>query len=84
MSKVCDIVDVVEPVEKFAKEAREAKLAGKGKIGEVYVTGLQHWEPKEEYDLAWNQWCLGHLTDTELVTYLRKCRGMVKEGGGLL
>ncbi len=84
LSKVCDIVDVVEPVEKFAKEVHEASLAGKGKIGEVYVTGLQDWEPKEEYDLIWNQWCLGHLTDTDLVKYLRKCRGMVKEEGWII
>ncbi|KAL8762486.1 MAG: hypothetical protein Q9184_001521 [Pyrenodesmia sp. 2 TL-2023] len=84
LSKVCDIVDVVEPIGKFAKEAQAAKLAGKGKIGEVYVLSLQDWEPKEEYDLAWNQWCLGHLTDTELIKYLRKCRGMVKEGGWII
>lgn len=84
LSKMCDVVDVVEPVQRFAKEARAANLAGKGKIGEVYVTCLQDWEPKEEYDLAWNQWCLGHLTDTELVTYLRKCRGIVKEGGWII
>ncbi|KAI9834682.1 MAG: hypothetical protein M1826_000084 [Phylliscum demangeonii] len=25
------------------------------------------------YDLIWNQWCLGHLTDDQLVAYLTRC-----------
>ncbi|KAK8117664.1 uncharacterized protein PG998_005945 [Apiospora kogelbergensis] len=25
------------------------------------------------YDLIWLQWCLGHLTDTQLVAFLRRC-----------
>jgi len=34
------------------------------------------------YDLVWNQWCLGHLTDAQLVEYLRKCAGMVRREEG--
>ncbi|KAL8648907.1 MAG: hypothetical protein Q9210_004717 [Variospora velana] len=84
LSKVCDVVDVVEPVEKFAKEVHDAKLAGKGTVGEVFVTGLQVWEAREKYDLVWNQWCLGHLTDEELCCYLRRCGNIVQEGGWIV
>lgn len=84
LSKVCDTVDVVEPVEKFAKEVRGTKLAGDGKVGEIYVAALQDWKPKEKYDLVWNQWCLGSLTDEELCRYFGKCREIVKEGGWIV
>lgn len=81
LSTVCEIVDVVEPVGKFAQEAKGAKLAGKGSIGKVYVMGLESWEPDERYDLIWNQWCLGHLTDKQLVAYLRRCKEAVTIDG---
>ncbi|KAI4146232.1 MAG: hypothetical protein L6R39_003530 [Caloplaca ligustica] len=84
LSKVCGIIDVVEPVDRFAKEVRVAKLAGEGKAGEVYIAALQDWTPVEKYDLLWHQWCLGHLTDTEMCRYLKKCREIVKEGGWIV
>ncbi|KAL8988234.1 MAG: hypothetical protein Q9177_002659 [Variospora cf. flavescens] len=84
LSKVCDVVDVVEPVEKFAKEVHDAKLAGKGTVGEVFVTELQVWEARVKYDLVWNQWCLGHLTDEELCCYLGRCGNTVQEGGWIV
>ncbi|KAI4097561.1 MAG: hypothetical protein LQ344_000294 [Seirophora lacunosa] len=84
LSKVCDVVDVVEPVEKFAREVRGAALAGKGTVGEVFVTGLQGWEARERYDLVWHQWCLGYLTDEELCCHLKRCGKMVKQGGWIV
>jgi protein N-terminal methyltransferase len=34
-----------------------------------------------KYDLIWNQWCLGHLTDAQLTEYLKKCaRGLRPDG----
>jgi protein N-terminal methyltransferase len=32
------------------------------------------------YDLIWNQWCLGHLKDAELSDYLRRCGEAVRRG----
>ncbi|KAF2856757.1 hypothetical protein T440DRAFT_462983 [Plenodomus tracheiphilus IPT5] len=82
---VASMVDVVEPVKKFTDELvqslgngeyagdGEAK-GGKGQVGAVINLGLQDWIPEEgAYDLIWNQWCLGHLTDAQLVVYLRRC-----------
>lgn len=84
LSTVCEIVDVAEPVEKFANEVKGMKMAGEGKVGNVYVTGLEDWEPDERYDLIWNQWCLGHLTDKQLVTYLEKCKKAVTNDGWIV
>ncbi|KAL9003134.1 MAG: hypothetical protein Q9188_003976 [Gyalolechia gomerana] len=84
LSKVCGVLDIVEPVEKFAKEVRSANLLGEGKIDELYVVSLQDWVPREKYDLIWNQWCLGHLTDEELVQYLGRCKEAVKGGGWIV
>ncbi|KAL8703222.1 MAG: hypothetical protein Q9201_003608 [Fulgogasparrea decipioides] len=84
LSKVCEVIDVVEPVEKFANEARGARMSGEGRVGEVYVAGLQDWLPSEQYDLIWNQWCLGHLTDQELNEYLLKCRMALTLGGWIV
>jgi protein N-terminal methyltransferase len=83
--EVADTVDVVEPVVKFTDElVKEFKSEeGKGRVGEVINLGLQDWTPAPgSYDLIWNQWCLGHLTDAQLVAYLRRCRdGLRNEEG---
>lgn len=90
LRKVCTKVDIVEPVEKFAVEAT-IKLRGPHKIngdekpweGEIYVMGLESWIPESQsYDLIWNQWCLGHLTDSQLVTYFRRCSDGLRQPGG--
>ncbi|KAI9713753.1 MAG: hypothetical protein M1812_006591 [Candelaria pacifica] len=88
LSKVCELVDVVEPIEKFAVEVREGEsfegLRSEGKVGEVFVRSLEDWDPKGRYELMWNQWCLGHLTDEALVKYLQRCRGVLAEGGWIV
>jgi protein N-terminal methyltransferase len=78
-------VDVVEPVKKFTDELVQSlgngEYAGdgegkdaKGQVGEVINLGLQDWIPEPgAYDVIWNQWCLGHLTDRQLVVYLQRC-----------
>ncbi|KAH7402714.1 alpha-N-methyltransferase NTM1 [Pyrenochaeta sp. MPI-SDFR-AT-0127] len=88
-------VDVVEPVKKFTDELVQSlgngqyagdgeAQEGKGQVGEVINLGLQDWIPEVgAYDLIWNQWCLGHLTDAQLVVYLRRCKaGLAKATEG--
>jgi len=77
---LAETVDIVEPIAKFSDT-----LKGKEGVGRVFNVGLEEWSPEGsgelKYDLIWNQWCLGHLTDTQLVTYLEKCqKGLKKEG----
>ncbi|KAI9702383.1 MAG: Alpha N-terminal protein methyltransferase 1 [Candelina mexicana] len=88
LSKVCEVVDVVEPLDKFAMEVREGDtfegLRKEGKIGQVFVQSLEDWEPRGGYELMWNQWCLGYLTDERLVAYLQRCKGVLAEGGWIV
>lgn len=85
LSKMCEVVDVVEPVEKFANEATKAKLSGKGRVGDVCVTGLEDWKPATAtYDLIWNQWCLGHLTDQQMVEHLKRCKDALTQSGWII
>ncbi|KAI0180476.1 alpha-N-methyltransferase NTM1 [Hypoxylon sp. FL1284] len=75
---VAEAVDVVEPIAKFT-----AALEGHPRVGRVYNVGLEEWRADENdgnaddkdvvYDLVWNQWCLGHLTDDQLRNYLTRC-----------
>lgn len=55
---------------------------GRGQVGQVVNLGLQDWKPDAGvYNVIWNQWCLGHLTDAQLVEYLQRCKeGLVKDG----
>lgn len=84
LSTVCEVVDVVEPVEKFAREVKGQKMVGSGCVGSVWVSGLEDWVPEAQYDLIWNQWCLGHLTDTQLVAYLERCKKAVTIDGWII
>lgn len=70
-------VDVVEPIAKFTE-----KLAARPDVT-VYNVGLEEWVPQDgtTYDVVWNQWCVGHLTDGQLVAYLRRCRGALAPDG---
>jgi protein N-terminal methyltransferase len=84
-------VDVVEPVKKFTDELVQGlgngeyagdgeSKEGKAQVGQVINLGLQDWIPEPgAYDLIWNQWCVGHLTDAQLVIYLKRCKQGLKE-----
>jgi protein N-terminal methyltransferase len=65
----------------FLRPEREA-----GKIGQVFTMGLQEFTPeKGKYSVIWNQWCLGHLTDVDLVEYFQRCKeGLVPDGGVII
>lgn len=81
LAQVCEQVDVVEPVENFARVIRDGSLKKDAKVGDIYTTGLENWVPAKRYDLIWNQWCVGHLTDSQLVEYLRRCKDALSESG---
>ena len=87
--KACQVVDIVEPIEKFVREMEHGEdfkaLRDEGKMGRKFVAGLEEWEPPSDYyDLIWNQWCVGQLTDAQLVAYLTRCRGALKQGGWIV
>ncbi|TGZ82099.1 hypothetical protein EX30DRAFT_339996 [Ascodesmis nigricans] len=82
-------VDIIEPVQKFTttitsnpdfeEERRE------GRIGRVFNVGLEDWAPEEKaYWLIWTQWCVGHLTDAQLVEYVQRCGKALRDDGVLV
>jgi len=78
LSKHCTTVDIVEPIKKFTDEifngGNFVQEVEEGTIGDVYNVGLEKWEPEQgKYWLIWNQWCLNHLTDADLISYLQRC-----------
>lgn len=78
---IAEEVDIVEPIAKFTDE-----LSKKAGVREVFNVGLEEWEPTEgaRYDIIWNQWCVGHLKDEELVRYLQTCKTVLTPGDGLI
>lgn len=71
-------VDVVEPVAKFTESLR-----GVPGIRRIANVGLEEWHPQPDYhyDLVWIQWCVGHLTDDQLVELLVRCRDSLNRDG---
>ncbi|ERF71308.1 hypothetical protein EPUS_03462 [Endocarpon pusillum Z07020] len=56
--------------------------AGIGRVTDGFLRHVARWRvggragdhgDGDKYDLIWNQWCLGHLTDSQLTAYLRRC-----------
>jgi protein N-terminal methyltransferase len=49
--------------------------------------GLEDWDfgtsegHEIRYNLIWNEWCLGYLTDQQLVEYLKACRDHLANDG---
>ncbi|KAE8154654.1 alpha-N-methyltransferase NTM1 [Aspergillus avenaceus] len=81
LSSVCDTVDAVEPVEKFTQVIRDSALKQSGAVGDIYTVGLEGWVPDKKYDLVWTQFCVGHVTDAQLVEYFVRCREALTESG---
>lgn len=79
LGQIAEIVDIVEPVKSFTDEVKDEKVVGK-----VYNVGLEGWRPEGKYDLVWNQWCVGQLTDAQLVVYLRSLPEFLSEGGWIV
>jgi len=87
LSHLFATTDLVEPV--FHEEARSGEFLAEqraaGRIGEVFGVGLQDWYPQEHsYNLIWNQWCLGHLEDDDLVEYFKRCKLAVVPDDGVI
>lgn len=74
-------VDLVEQCAKFADTAR-TYLETVQQLGEIHCSGLQDFDvPVDTYDLIWCQWVLGHLTDHDLVQFLRRCSKGLRANG---
>jgi len=88
LSKIANVIDIVEPVVKLtdviSKGDEFQELREKGIIGKIYNVGLESWNPHTKYDMIWNQWCLGQLTDIQLTDYFIRIKDNVKPGGWIV
>ncbi|KAJ1916590.1 hypothetical protein H4219_003709 [Mycoemilia scoparia] len=86
--KKFDKVDLVEQNGKFLQAAQDTYLKEQHEaqlIGQYFAMGLQDFTPeKNKYDLIWCQWVLSHLTDEDLVKFLKRCKDGIKEPGGFI
>ncbi|KAF3918309.1 hypothetical protein ABW21_db0205086 [Orbilia brochopaga] len=87
LAKHLDVIDIVEPLKKFTDELVQvnADLVADGRIGDIYNVGLESWMPEEgKYWVIWNQWCLNHLTDKDLASYLSRCARALTPSGVII
>ena len=66
-------LQALDPAHPLASE--DCKLLGR--VGHI---------PSEDdidskFDVIWCQWCLGHLTDDDLVPFFKRCRAALRESG---
>jgi len=64
--------------------AAAPKYLGKKDLArsKLLCMGMQSFDPPpRSYDVVWVQWVIGHLTDADLVTFLRRCVAALKPGG---
>ncbi|XP_010689482.2 alpha N-terminal protein methyltransferase 1 isoform X2 [Beta vulgaris subsp. vulgaris] len=81
-------VDLLEPVPHFLEAARES-LVCEGvhavddhRATNFYCVPLQEFTPEPgRYDVIWIQWCIGHLTDDDFVSFFKKAKAGLKPGG---
>nr|CAI5850838.1 unnamed protein product [Callosobruchus analis] len=68
-------VDLVEQNATFIEQAKKYMGHKSNRVGCYYTVGLQDFEPvPNKYDLIWIQWVVGHLTNEDLVDFLKRCR----------
>jgi protein N-terminal methyltransferase len=88
LSRIAETVDIVEPVEKLTDVITSGeefqKLREQGVIGKVFNVGLQDWIPETQYDIIWIQWCLGQLTDNQLVELFERIKPFLNKGGWIV
>lgn len=79
LSDVAEVVDIVEPVKSFTDEIKDEPY-----VGSIYNLGLEQWKPESTYEVIWNQWCVGQLTDAQLVAYLKMLPKHLVPGGWIV
>ena len=88
LSKYFENCHIVEPAKNFMAKAKASlKNLRTEKGARVQVKffhhGLQDFEFKQTYDLIWTNWTLCHLTDEDLMGFLRNAHTYLSPKGSL-
>ncbi|KAL6198535.1 hypothetical protein ACLB2K_028324 [Fragaria x ananassa] len=74
-------VDLLEPVTHFLETARESlapenlMVSDMHKATNFFCLPLQEFTPEAgRYDIIWVQWCIGHLTDDDFVSFFTRAK----------
>ena len=79
----------MEPVKHFIGKAEEL-LAPTGALSRTdghrcvsfFAQPLEGFHPEpQRYDVIWIQWCVGHLTDEDFVSFFQRCATGLRPGG---
>ncbi|KAG7388398.1 Alpha N-terminal protein methyltransferase 1B [Phytophthora pseudosyringae] len=80
-----DRVDLVEQSPRLLRGVLQymgEDEALRARVRDLYCMGLQDFDPAPaSYDLIWMQWVLVHLTDLDLVRYLKRCKKALTANG---
>ncbi|GMI77458.1 hypothetical protein like AT5G44450 [Hibiscus trionum] len=81
-------VDLLEPVSHFLDAARESLsqehfvASDVHKATNFYCVPLQEFTPGAgRYNVIWIQWCIGHLTDDDFLSFFKRAKVGLKPGG---
>ncbi|RVE65464.1 hypothetical protein OJAV_G00116880 [Oryzias javanicus] len=75
-------VDLVDVTQEFLDKAKHYLGKEGRRVENYFCCGLQDFEPVSgRYDIIWIQWVIGHLTDSHLVEFLRRCQKGLKPNG---
>ncbi|XP_029921724.1 N-terminal Xaa-Pro-Lys N-methyltransferase 1 isoform X2 [Myripristis murdjan] len=75
-------VDLVDVTQEFLDKAKTYLGQDGQRVGNYFCCGLQDFAPeKGRYDVIWIQWVIGHLTDSHLVEFLRRCQSALRPNG---
>ena len=72
-------IDLVEYIPSFVEQAKE-KLSSMCEFRGITI-GAQEWVPDAKYDCIWCQWCIMYLMDDDAITFLKRCKEALAEGG---
>lgn len=68
-------VDMVDVTEDFLNKAKTYLGEEGRRVRNYFCCGLQDFSPEPgAYDVIWIQWVIGHLTDDDLSSFLKRCR----------
>ena len=73
--KKFDQVDLLEQSKRLLGVSSKYIGSEKKRVRNLYCMGMQEFNPEEGvYDLIWCQWVMGHLTDSDFIVFLQKCK----------